>query len=427
MRQMKDHRDDFELWLQESVDSLKMYPAYKVWFSLYNHLHPSRKFPSTPVAIFMFCWMLWLQPAEPNIMTDKKSVEPEIALFKLALTVHTPPSISDPMAKAENTFSLSHDKNIFHKALTEPTHTTSPIETLISEKNTDFSSERKTTFSVFEKSSMKKYSSLVKEKELLRFNKMLSVYHNEQQAALQKNWDENTIKPAAAEGKFSYQLYAGSMVAVSYPIQTVESDKNETAEANERANTGSNKIGNIQPGRNWEAGGGIVYRLSSLMQLKAGFQLNYRVNGQNTTDENMSKAMLPMLANDPGMLYSSAINSLPSRQYQFSLPIGADLKLAGDNVIQWYAGATVQPSFSMQQADNWDKSLDAVDDQKAFLKNWNLNGGLETFLSVKLTKGVMFNAGPQFRYQLYSSLKNNDLPNERIYNVGLKFGISSSF
>ena len=63
----------------------------------------------------------------------------------------------------------------------------------------------------------------------------------------------------------------------------------------------------------------------------------------------------------------------------------------------------------------------------SFYRRWNLNSSIETFLSYKLNNGAILNAGPQFRYQLLSTYDSRYIYNEKLYNIGIKLGISRNF
>ena len=58
---------------------------------------------------------------------------------------------------------------------------------------------------------------------------------------------------------------------------------------------------------------------------------------------------------------------------------------------------------------------------------WNINAGIETFLSYKLNNGIIINAGPQLRYQLLSTYDKNYSYDEKLYNLGVKMGITRNF
>lgn len=425
MNHLRGDRDAFEQWLQESVDSLKMYPAAKIWFSLFNHLHPSKKFPSAPIAFFMFCWILCLQPSSRFSPQDKetKTASTKIASSKLAVMSTT---ITDNKNENHNT----------SDALIAKANKSSTNAIVISQQGTTSMKNPHSNPTEFESSSLletqpnnnkNSWKIQIKESHGLNVTQTRAKMDVSSIAPLpMPQRYENNLKTNETVSRFSYQLYAGKMMSMSYLLHESEAEEDPSNLNDPSSFVSNSKSSTLQIGQNWEAGGGIVYRFSSLMQFKAGFQLNYKSQGKNETAGGLDRDMI-VPADDVNLMNLGTSASFSNRQFQLSLPIGADLKLAGDRYIQWYAGATVQPSINMQNSSNWIGDWDERGNEKAIIKNWNLQGGLETFLSIKLTKGIMFNLGPQLRYQLYSNLKDRDLPNERIYNVGLKFGISSSF
>ncbi len=49
----KFYTDDFEQLLKERSDEFRMYPSKRVWHSIYNDLHPGRKWPSVAVSLIL--------------------------------------------------------------------------------------------------------------------------------------------------------------------------------------------------------------------------------------------------------------------------------------------------------------------------------------------------------------------------------------
>ncbi len=47
------YNDDFEQLLKEKSDEFRMYPSKRVWHSIYNDLHPGRKWPSVAVSMLL--------------------------------------------------------------------------------------------------------------------------------------------------------------------------------------------------------------------------------------------------------------------------------------------------------------------------------------------------------------------------------------
>ena len=53
--------DNFERMLREKADEFKMYPSARVWHSIYNNMHPSRRWPSFTMSIVLIAMLLCIQ------------------------------------------------------------------------------------------------------------------------------------------------------------------------------------------------------------------------------------------------------------------------------------------------------------------------------------------------------------------------------
>src|SRR5436190_10887165 len=47
------HTDDFEQLLREKSNEFRMYPSKRIWHSVYNNIHPGRKWPSVAMSILL--------------------------------------------------------------------------------------------------------------------------------------------------------------------------------------------------------------------------------------------------------------------------------------------------------------------------------------------------------------------------------------
>jgi hypothetical protein len=52
--------DNFELLLKERSDEFRMYPTKRVWYSIYNNIHPGRKWPSIAMSITLIAILLFV-------------------------------------------------------------------------------------------------------------------------------------------------------------------------------------------------------------------------------------------------------------------------------------------------------------------------------------------------------------------------------
>ena len=65
-----NYKDEFELFLKESADEFRMVPSRKVWYSLYNNLHPDRRWPSMAVCLLILTAVLYLGIANNNSLSS---------------------------------------------------------------------------------------------------------------------------------------------------------------------------------------------------------------------------------------------------------------------------------------------------------------------------------------------------------------------
>ena len=63
------HIDDFERLLREKSEEFRMYPSKRIWHSIYNNVHPSRKWPSVAMSISLMSAIIllgYLNTTKPN-------------------------------------------------------------------------------------------------------------------------------------------------------------------------------------------------------------------------------------------------------------------------------------------------------------------------------------------------------------------------
>lgn len=201
-----------------------------------------------------------------------------------------------------------------------------------------------------------------------------------------------------------------------------------------------------KPGPSIELGGAVAYQLAKKWQLKLGAQVNY--TSYHATANNIQHPITTNIAindftngslnienrsasisNTPG--YNN--NRLNNYTVQLALPIGFTYKLAGNNDLKFFAGATLQPSFVLAGSspllssdrlfyvENNTKQGDA-----SFMRRFNVAMGLETYASFRMGE-YTFLAGPQLRYQLLTTNSDKYTIGEKLYSIGIKLGIAKKF
>ena len=118
---------------------------------------------------------------------------------------------------------------------------------------------------------------------------------------------------------------------------------------------------------------------------------------------------------------------LHNTTYQISIPLGFAYKLSSEKSVDWYAGATVQPTYIFGgNAHLISSDLKSYVSDPSTIRTWNLNLGFETFMNFKLG-AYNLQAGPQVRYQVYSTYRKDVALIEKPYAVGLKLGLTKGF
>ncbi len=185
---------------------------------------------------------------------------------------------------------------------------------------------------------------------------------------------------------------------------------------------------------NLEAGAVYQYQLSKNIRLKTGLQANYTNYISKATEllhpTQASLAVTGLQNTTRSSLYTAEDGgtNLNKTTWQVVVPIGLDIKVAGNEKLKWYIGATAQPTYILS-GSAFVLSSDAKNyiTENSLLRKWNLNTAVETFVSFKPSAGITLNVGPQFRYQVLSSFKKTYNYNEKLYNVGVKVGLTTNF
>jgi outer membrane protein with beta-barrel domain len=192
----------------------------------------------------------------------------------------------------------------------------------------------------------------------------------------------------------------------------------------------------------FEFGGSILYRVTRNLSVKGGLQFNfsrYHLDTYATLDPSnptgityftsWGYAMDTVMANRnnqgrSALLPSKTVQTLDNDYYQLSAPIGLELRVLGNERLQFNVGATIQPSYLFNTNSYiMSQNFSEYDKRPALYRRWNLNGGIEAFLSYR-TGAIRWQIGPEFRYQLFSSYGSQYPISENLKGYGIKIGIT---
>ena len=515
------HTDDFEQLLKEKSDEFRMYPSKRVWHSVYNNIHPARKWPSIAMSITLISALFLVGFLNTNnsnktesllsknkiLNTNVLSAKNSSPLLPTSIDknlLNKPDNIHsiNKIRSKNNNLSFNNKKNSQTPAIAKLRSNTLNPKTIIV-KNTSKSNtkdlvlnEHKPSVSVkenilndviqFENSTIKVDKSLVDEvptlsklpasgvdnnlekysgdnnvfdlaKNLNTIADNLNAENNINLAANnkqtistdEKNWIENYAlynRPGTKKwaNKLSLQTYATPSIVYRTLHSNADFTNNvartTTPFASSTTDTDVNTSVNQKASIGFEIGSGIEYIIFKGVKLKVGLQLNYtRYNSnafQNThpvaaklsmhdynTNSSYEEYRTTPFSNQSGL----EATKLHNETFQISLPIGADIKLIGNENLQWNVGFSVQPTY-VPAGRSYLISTDRRNyvGDNSMINKWNLNAGFETFVSFKSDNGITWQVGPQFRTQLFSTNSKRFDIQEKLINYGIKVGISKT-
>jgi len=518
----KLNTDDFERMLREMSDEFRMYPSKRIWYSIYNNIHPGRKWPSFVITIALISILILLvrlntsdttsdiglatktilaanvtisnstnpigssaqlldESTEMNQSEIRQTNSSNIGLnnnIKKNDAIHaeyTSSATIAPTAVLENKIarknkSISQTKSALLSS-NQHFNIASQTSSSIKEKQSDIiaqapeidTDEAQSSFQAFgQKTNVSHLLNLISKDELTGkdVNKKMSeflqneitnlnnkqlVQNNQENISLKdKEWIENyalynRAAPKKWAGKLSRQSYlTPSIVYRSLTNGTSSSNAiSNPPYAIAAANQALNDAIDQTPAMGLEIGTGLQYSILKGLTIKGSVQLNYtRYNTNAFENSHPFSTQITIhnyATNSTYEIYKTTPYSnksglqavkLHNETFQLSIPIGADLKLMGNEKLQWNIGATIQPTF-IAGGKNYLISSDKRNfvSDPSLLNKWNLNAGLETFISYK-SNGLTWQVGPQFRTQLYSTNSKQYIVEERLLNYGIKFGVS---
>jgi hypothetical protein len=187
------------------------------------------------------------------------------------------------------------------------------------------------------------------------------------------------------------------------------------------------------PAIGFEVGGSVLYRVTRNLSVKGGLQFNfnrysmtaYVSRGQNPMNSTYGYVLDSLNSTvATGSASGRTAETIDNDYFQLSAPVGFELRVLGNERLQFNIGATVQPSYLLN-TDSYMLTEDYHDYDKSPSKfrRWNVNGGVEAFLTYR-TGNIRWQVGPEFRYQLFSSYISQYPITENLKGYGLKIGIT---
>ncbi len=514
------YTDEFEQLLKEKSDQFRMYPSKRVWHSIYNDLHPSRRWPSAAISIFLITTLMfigYLNTGDNKVNSRFNETNTDQISNKTdnnqsnKTTKHNYKTNANQHFAVNSTGKIYRDFNLSESEFlaytivknNRPNYLFSSVTSNASEVNNidkkvtdNGSKDLIQTMNTYIKSNQI-YADLAatrkKAKDLntIANNKSVDIYNRDKESVSTKTTVPTTavVKPASTDlnsndlnktisneeksvvknklnaevksltpeekawienftlqNKPSQNKWKGRLAVDIYATPAVNYRKlstNSKGSATPFANSDINNSISQKPGLGIETGIGLNYAFAKKLQLKAGIQFNY-TNYNIDADQTNHPILTSILLNDPntGFSYSAARTSsisnsynsaalqpvtLHNRTYQISIPVGFAYKLSSHNNVDWFTGASIQPTYVFGGKANLISSdLKSYVSDPSSIRNWNLSMGFETYMNFKLS-GYNLQIGPQVRYQFYSTYNKKVALIEKPYAVGLKVGLIKVF
>jgi len=252
-------------------------------------------------------------------------------------------------------------------------------------------------------------------KEWIKEEKSISPYHHSGIDPLSIESVVNSYKPKTRN--LSWQVYFTPNVS----YRTLSD------------NTINDKIYH-KPAFGFELGTTAKYRVSKNAKLRAGLQFNISQYEIRTNDSYSQLATIKLVDRN-GIDYVSKVtnynnfvgyqpNWLKNMYVQLSAPLGVEVKVSGDDKVQFGLASTIQPTYLLgDKAYLISSDYQNYTEMPSLVRRWNVNTSLETFVAYS-TGHINWQVGPQVRYQILSSYLKKYPVKENLFDFGLRVGIS---
>ncbi|HVG40837.1 MAG TPA: hypothetical protein VM888_04420 [Chitinophagaceae bacterium] len=200
------------------------------------------------------------------------------------------------------------------------------------------------------------------------------------------------------------------------------------------AYTDVNNLVTHKPHMGLEFGFAYKYRVAKAVKIRGGLQFN--INGYEIKAfDNTPELATISLNNRTSVRSVNTISTyrnfnggrtdwLKNSYFQVSAPVGVEVKLLGSDKTHFGVSTSVQPTYLLGE-----KAYLISNDYKNYsevpwlIRRWNVNTSLETYVGYATGK-LKWQVGPQIRYQLLSSFVSTYPVKENLIDVGLKVAVS---
>jgi hypothetical protein len=452
--------ENFERFLKESADGLKMRPSADVWNRIDSRMNRRRRWVFLTSAFFLLTVSLFgylivdqsknvADPFAGMPVADKAKNAPAKRLEQEVAT-HAVPKTTQRKAAAKNTVTNSAATELSSKRTTPV-----PIRPAIASafKTPVNSSNPSTHGQLFQNPIAQPDDNIGISKVIAGITPViLDEYEPARSTAPATNLQQkasgneiptvesvvNSYVPKGRKWKSEFQLYFTP--TISYRRLTENKSYLRAVPQNMATSTLAalydvNSMVEHKPDMGLELGFAFKYPVSPRIKLRTGMQFNitrYDIKAFTYVPE---RATIALNTRTRGVDSVNTISSyrnfsggranwLQNFYFQVSTPVGVEVALSPAKKRQFGMAATIQPTYVLG-----DRAYLISTDYKNYsqvpwlMRRWNVNTSLETFVSYS-TGTLRWQVGPQVRYQLLSSFVEKYPVKENLFDYGLKIAVS---
>lgn len=468
------NNENFERFLRESSDQHRMYPSENSWKKIYSALHIRRRWFGIGLILFLsagFVTTIMLTnstTSRSRQLTDKK-IQPETPI--VTGSIENGKEDESPLTSFNSSYTRKKtDPLLLTPIFPNENNATSSVQT--SKINTDNQPKEIISGVVTENTKQEDPSATFTIEEqagiVMPVSSSVNVNISDQATDQDLVWALNKAN-LSGKNRSAKDLYSIN-TSLSSPL-TIESVINSYTRRNKRlsfqyyftptvsyrklsenkaylrslnsSTSGSslyNDINNVvthKPDMGLEIGVAARYALDKTLKIRAGLQFN---TSRYDIKAFSYRAELTTIALNTGGFIPDSVSTISNYRnfngyksdwlhnfyFQISAPVGIELKLAGDETVQFGIAGTLQPTYILgDRAYILSSNYKNYVEVPSLTRRWNMNTSFEAFVSYSTGK-MNWQIGPQVRYQLYSSFVKEYPVKENLFDFGLKIGVSAN-
>ena len=434
MMNQQDDRNQFEFFLQDSLRDFRMLPESRVWKSLYNNLHPGRRWPAFSTMLLFVCCLSFFDK-------NHRAIPMETATFvHKSINFQQPSSILDNPANIDfdqqrNAIRRKHAKGLMVNQKNPrrflKLHEASKINT------PDLTESSKSDHLMM----TEKIIPAIKRTRDLSINHPAPIFNSIQRVQIESEEQqpasiaESNTKQKASKFSIAYALTP----SVGYRYLRQVSSTTVLFPVN--ASFGEDRSDFYQkPTMNMEAGVLVHYKIRNKISLVGGLQLNYMGYRIEATEwEQPVQAELEYL--DPNTGETRLINATSTLakvtngskirhnySVDVSIPVGLSIAVIDEKKWQCRLQGTLQPGLKIS-----DKTALISANQSSYIyeprmvNQWSLFAGMAAQVVIPVDETLQLSFGPSVRYQLSRQFQTSYVYRENRYNAGMTISLLKSF